>query len=110
MNSSKTSNALSQSPKGFVWPWQQEETIPSVLAKSKTGRLSQRAKLANIEAERAVSLAYQAEINRTKAIGDAMFKSGRALKYSLVSSTREFLLRVEAARRIFEPGYRRKNI
>ncbi len=91
-------------------PWMSEsdplEGVPTVISKSKTGRLTHRSRLANIEAEGAISNVYQIEVARTKAIGDAMFKSGRALRFSIASSGRQVLLRTEAARRRFEPGYR----
>ncbi len=89
--------------------WSEPETNPTVLPRSKTGRLALKAKLANIDAERAVSRAYKIEISRTQAIAEAMFKSGKALRYSLISSVREIFLRVQAARRQFEPGFRRSN-
>ncbi len=87
---------------------QAEENLPQVLPKSKTGKLALRAKLANIEAEKAMANAYQVELTRTKAIGEAMFKSGRALRFTLASSGRQIFLRGAAARRRFEPGYRYK--
>ena len=55
------------------------------------------AKLANIDAERAVERAYQAEIIRTKAIGEAMFKSGKAVRLAFASSGRYYFLRISAA-------------
>ncbi len=88
---------------------QSEENLPTVLPKSKTGRLALRAKLANIEAEKAIATAYQVELSRTKAVGEAMFKSGRALRLTLASSGRQIVLRVAAARRRLEPGYRDKS-
>ena len=64
--------------------------------------------LNNVDAERAVSRAYQIELSRTKAIGEAMFKSGKALRFTLSSSGRQLILRTQAARRQFEPGFRNK--
>tara|TARA_Y100001968_G_scaffold326077_1_gene368462 strand:+ start:855 stop:1175 length:321 start_codon:yes stop_codon:yes gene_type:complete len=98
--------SLAEKKGRWLWRWAEEESIPSVLPKSKTGQLSLRAKLANVDAERAVGRAYQSEILRIKAIGEAMYKSGKALKWSLLSSSRQILLITEAARRRFEPGYR----
>ena len=108
MQEIKGSTSISPIKKGWIWPWLEDENLPTVLPKSKSGRLAQRAKLANIEAEKAVGRAYQAEVARTKAVSEAMFKSGKALKFTLISSSREILLRAEAARRQFEPGYRNR--
>ena len=38
-----------------------------------------------------------------------LLKSGKALRYTFASSARQMLLRVEAARRQFEPGYRSRS-
>ncbi len=105
MNQQKQTS-ITQSKNRWLSRWLEPETIPAVLPRSKTGQLALRAKLANIDAERAVERAYQAEILRAKAITDAMFKSGKALKYSIRSSMRQILLYTESARRSFEPGYR----
>ena len=85
-------------------------TIPKSDSNMKrtANRKNQQAKLANVDAERAFSRAYHMELSRTKAIGEAMFKSGKALRFSLSSSGRQLLLRTEKARRQFEPGYRNK--
>ncbi len=102
--------AITKGKKNWLWNWAEPESTPTVLPKSKTERLALQAKLANIDAERAVSRAYQIELTRTKAVSEAMYKSGKALRYSVISSARQVLLRIEAARREFEPGYRnRKN-
>ncbi len=106
----KKTSAITQSKSNWLWRWAEPETELIVLPKSKTRRLAQQAKLANVDAERAVGRAYQIELARTKAIGEAMFKSGKALRYTLTSSGRQLVLRTEAARRQFEPGYRNKNI
>jgi len=106
--SSKGNNvAITKKERKWLWRWAENESTPAILPKSKTAQLALKAKLANVDAERAVGRAYQAEIIRTKAIGEAMFKSGRALKCSLISSSRQILLLTESARRKFEPGYRR---
>ncbi len=102
----KKQTSITQSKNRWLSRWLEPETIPAVLPRSKTGQLALRAKLANIDAEKAVDRAYQAEILRAKAITDAMFKSGKALKYSIRSSMRQILLYTESARRSFEPGYR----
>ena len=106
MDQKKKDLSITKQERRWLWKWAEPETKPAVLPKSKTGQLALKAKLANIDAERAVGRAYQAEIIRTKAIGEAMFKSGKALKWSIVSSSRQILLITEAARRKFEPGYR----
>ena len=65
--------------------------------------------MANVDAERAVSLAYQIEFSRTKVKGGVMFKSVKALHFTLSSPGRQLRLRPDAARRQFDPGYRNKN-
>ena len=102
----KNSTAITKGKSRWLWKWAEPESVPAVLPRSKSARLSVQAQLANVDAERAISRAYQAELLRAKAIGEAMFKSGKALRYSLVSATRQILLRTESARRRFEPGYR----
>ena len=104
----KKSAAITKASPRWLWPWDEPESIPAVLPKSKTERLALRAKLANVDAEKAIARAYQIELARTKAVSEAMFKSGKALRYSIVSSGRQILLRTEAARREFEPGYRNR--
>ena len=104
----KKSAAITKTKKNWLWNWVEPESTPMVMPKSKTERLALQAKLANIDAEKAVNRAYQIELTRTKAVGEAMFKSGKALRYSIASSARQILLRTEAARREFEPGYRNK--
>jgi len=108
MGNDKKTAAITKAKKNWLWNWAEPESTPTVLPKSKTERLALQAKLANIDAERAVSRAYQIELTRTKAVSEAMYKSGKALRYSLTSSARQILLRTEAARREFEPGYRNK--
>jgi hypothetical protein len=110
MQMDKKSAAITKSKQNWLWNWAEPETKPTVLPKSKTERLALQAKLANIDAERAIARAYQIELTRTKAVGEAMFKSGKALRYSITSSARQVLLRTEAARREFEPGYRQSKI
>ncbi len=75
---------------------------------SKTQRLAETAKKANVSAEQAIKRAKEAEINRIAVVGEAMYKSGKATKASLKSGTRRHRLTVEKARRKFEPGYRGK--
>ena len=102
------SGAITQTNAKWLWRWEEPETSLSVLPRSKTERLAKQAKLANIDAEKAIERAYQAELVRTKAVGEAMFKSGKAIRFSLISSGRQIALRSQAARRRFEPGYRDK--
>ncbi len=104
----KKPSAITKNPSKWLWPWAEPESFPTVLPKSRTERLAVQAKLANVDAERAINRAYQIEIARTKAVGEAMFKSGKALRYSLISTGRQILLRTESARRQFEPGYRNR--
>ncbi len=108
MGMDKKSGAITKAKNNWLWRWAEPESTPTVLPKSRTERLALQAKLANVDAERAMSRAYQIELTRTKAVGEAMFKSGKALRYSLASTARQILLRTEAARREFEPGYRNK--
>ena len=104
----KKSTAITKGKSRWLWQWAEPESTPAVIPRSKTARLSVQSKLANVDAERAISRAYQAELFRTKAIGEAMYKSGKALRYSLVSAGRQIFLRVEHVRRRLEPGYRNR--
>tara|TARA_B100000700_G_C14742349_1_gene713613 strand:- start:429 stop:749 length:321 start_codon:yes stop_codon:yes gene_type:complete len=104
----KGSSSLAKSKSKWLWRWAEPESVPTVLPRSKTEQLALRAKLANIDAERAIGRAYQMEIARTKAVGEAMFKSGKALRCSFLSTGRQLFLQTEAARRQFEPGYRNR--
>ncbi len=108
MASEKKTSAITKAKNSWLKSWFEPESIPSVLPKSKTERLALQAKLANIDAENAMSRAYQIELTRIKAVSEAMFKSGKALRISIISSSRQILLRTEAARREFEPGYRNR--
>ncbi len=106
MQNSKKDLTITKSKSRWLWTWNEPESVPAVIPKSKTGALSLKAKLANVDAEKAVARAYQIELARTKAIGEAMYKLGKALRYTFASSSRQVLLRTESARRRFEPGYR----
>ena len=108
MQIDKKSSAITKTKQNWLWNWAEPETKPTVLPKSKTERLALQAKLANIDAERAVNRAFQQELLRAQAISEAMFKSGKALKFSIASASRQLLLRTQAARRRFEPGFREK--
>ncbi len=107
MAKSSQNVSITKKERPWLWRWAEEESTPAVLPKSRTAQLALKAKLANIDAERAVGRAYQAEIIRTKAIGEAMFKSGKALRWTITSTSRQILLLTENARRKFEPGYRK---
>ena len=74
---------------------------------SKTQRLHRAAQEANRSAEQAMRKAAQAEIERAGAVGNAMFKAGKATRASLRSGMRTHNLTVEKLRRRYEPGYRR---
>ncbi len=95
----KKSSAISQSSTRWLWKWSEPESVLTVIPKSKTQRLAKQAKLANIDAERAIVRAYQQELLRVKAIGEAMFKSGKAVRYSFASSGRGMALRLSAVTR-----------
>ncbi len=107
MSKVNDSSSIIKKGLGKLWQGLEQENKPMVLPKSKTQRLALQAKLANIEAEKAVAKAYQIELARTKAVGEAMLKSGKALRITLVSAGRQILLRTEAIRRQLEPGYRK---
>tara|TARA_Y100001968_G_scaffold46796_2_gene36963 strand:- start:1785 stop:2102 length:318 start_codon:yes stop_codon:yes gene_type:complete len=103
----KKGTSITQSKTGWLWRWSEPESTLSVIPKSKTKRLAQQAKLANIDAEKAIARAYQVELARAKAIGEAMFKSGKALRYTFLSSGRQFILRTKVALKQLEPGNRK---
>ncbi len=109
MAKEKETGSITKTDTNWLRSWDETENLPTVLPKSKTARLALQAKLANVDAENSISRAYQLELTRAKAIGEAMFKSGKALRYSIVSSARQILLRTEFARRQFEPWYRNRS-
>jgi hypothetical protein len=74
---------------------------------SKTQRLGQAARSANVNAERAMRKAAQAEVERGMAVGNAMYAAGKATRASLRSGLRTHNLTVEKLRRRYEPGYRK---
>ena len=74
---------------------------------SKTERLNQAARSANVNAEQAMRKAAQAEIERGMAVGQAMHAAGKATRASLRSGMRRHNLTVEKLRRRYEPGYRK---
>ena len=92
----KKSSTLSKTPRPWLLRWAEPESVLSVIPKSKTERLAKQAQLANIDAERAMGRAFQQELLRAKAISEAMYKSGKALRCSFVSSSRQAVLRFAA--------------
>ncbi len=95
----KKSSSLSKSTRPWLLRWAEDESVLTVIPKSKTKRLAKQAQLANVDAERAVNRAFQQELLRAKAISEAMFKSGKAVRFTLASSGRQALLRVTAVQR-----------
>lgn len=81
--------------------------LPPRPPKSKTQRLRENTQAAIRGAERDMGRAARAEITRAGAVGNAMFSAGEATGMATKTTMRELRLRVEAARRRFEPGYRR---
>lgn len=81
--------------------------LPPRPPKSKTQRLRENSALAARRAERDITRAAQAEITRAGAVANAMASAGEATGMATKTTMRELRLRVEAARRRFEPGYRR---
>lgn len=80
---------------------------PGALRKSKTQRMRENTQAAVRGAERAMGKAAQAEITRAGAVANAMASAGEATGMVAKTTLRELRLRTEAARRRFEPGYRR---
>ena len=103
----KKGTSITQSRTGWLWKWTEPESVLSVIPKSKTKRLAEQAKLANIDAEKAFARAYHIELARAKAIGEAMFKSGKAVRYTFLSSGRQIFLRTKSALRLLS-GRNRK--
>ena len=81
--------------------------LPPRPPKSKTQRMRENTALAARGAERAIGRAARAEITRAGAVANAMASAGEASGMATKTTLRELRLRVEAARRRFEPGYRR---
>lgn len=75
--------------------------------KSKTQRMRENTQAAVRGAEQAMGRAAQAEITRAGAVANAMASAGEATGMAAKTTLRELRLRTEAARRRFEPGYRR---
>ena len=84
------------------------EALNNMRPPSKTERLREAARSANVAAEGAMKRAATAEVNRAMAVGEAMYKAGKATRASLTSGMRTHNLTVEKMRRKYEPGYRRR--
>jgi hypothetical protein len=84
------------------------EALNNMRPPSKTERLRETARSANVAAEGAMKRAATAEVNRAMAVGEAMYKAGKATRASLTSGMRTHNLTVEKMRRKYEPGYRRR--
>ncbi len=95
----KKSSAIKKNNVSWLWKWSEPESVLTVIPKSKTRRLAKQAKLANVDAERAINRAYQQELLRAKAISEAMYKSGKAVRYTFESSSRQLFLRVSVLRK-----------
>ena len=95
----KKSSVLSQQNRPWLLRWSEPESVLTVIPKSKTQRLAKQAQLANVDAERAINRAFQQELLRAKAISEAMYKSGKAARFSLLSAGRQAILRIAAANR-----------
>lgn len=80
---------------------------PSPPRLSKTARMRANTGAAVRTAERDIARAARAEIERIGTVGNAMASAGEATGMAAKTGWRELRLRTEAARRRFEPGYRR---
>ena len=97
MEPTKKQVSITKATPKWLWKWDEPESAPLSLPKSKTDQLSLKAKLANVDAERAINRAFQQELLRAKAISEAMYKSGKAARYTLISSGRQTILRLAAS-------------
>ncbi len=95
----KKSSAIKKRKSSWLWKWSEPESTLKVIPRSKTQRLAKQATLANKDAEKAIGRAYQQELLRMKAISEAMYKTGKAVRYSFISSGRQFALRLSALNR-----------
>ena len=89
----KKSSSISNIKRPWIFKWEDAPTELNVIPRSKTKRLSAQSRLANIDAEESLQRAYNQEMLRVKVISEAMFKVGKASRYSLESSGREIFLR-----------------
>jgi hypothetical protein len=75
--------------------------------KSKTQRMRENTATAVRQAEGAIAQTAREEIRRLGQIGNTMASAGEAAGMATKTTLRELRLRTEAARRRYEPGYRR---
>jgi len=80
---------------------------PARKRKSKTQRMRENTAAAVTAAEKRIAQTAKEEVRRLGQIGNAMAAAGEAAGMATKTTSRELRLRTEAARRRFEPGYRR---
>lgn len=80
---------------------------PSPPRQGKTARMRKNTGAAVGEAERRIAQTAREEVRRIAQIGNTMAAAGEASGMAAKTGWREVRLRVEAARRRYEPGYRR---
>ena len=80
---------------------------PSPPRLGRTGRLRANTGAAVRRAERRIAQTARAEVQRVAQIGNTMAAAGEATGMAAKTTLRELRLRAEAARRRWEPGYRR---
>lgn len=80
---------------------------PARKRKSKTQRMRENTAAAVTAAEQRIAQTAKEEVRRLGQIGNTMAAAGEAAGNVAKTTTREVRLRTEAARRRFEPGYRR---
>lgn len=82
---------------------------PGKPPKSKTQRMRENTAAAQAQARAAVAQTGREEVRRIAQIGNTMATTGEATGMTMKTTLRELRLRAEAARRRWEPGYRRGN-
>lgn len=80
---------------------------PARKRKSKTQRMRENTAAAVTAAEQRIAQTAKEEVRRLGQIGNTMAATGEAAGMATKTAARELRLRTEAARRRFEPGYRR---
>lgn len=80
---------------------------PAPPRKSKTQRMRENTQAAMANAEGRIAQTAREEVRRVAQIGNTMAAAGEASGMAAKTTFRELRLRAEAARRRFEPGYRR---
>jgi predicted Ser/Thr protein kinase len=81
--------------------------MPARKRKSKTQRMRENTAASMRTAEKRIAQTAREEVRRLGQIGNTMAAAGEAAGNAAKTTTREVRLRTEAARRRFEPGYRR---